>query len=331
MTIKQRHLAATIGAAVIATISYVVFAAVYADRLPSRMATHFNLGGRADGFMTTPVALIVSGIAAAAMPLLLIVIAAASRWWEGRVAPAVSGVCVGLAVSMAVLGGALVLVNADLTDPADARLGWLGVFVPIAAGVLAGFVVGAFLPRAQPVDPEVVPALDLPEGQRAAWFGRAEFHPALQIALSVILVGAVVFVALVADGALAWVLSGVVVLAVAIALACMTFVVQVDSRGLRWRSALGFPRGRVPIEDIETAEVIDVRPMDYGGWGLRFTPGATAIVTRSGPALAVRRTGRDFVITLDDPRTPAAVLNAEIARTTPRPEPKPHTGGQLTQ
>ncbi len=331
MTIKQRHLAATIGATVIATISYVVFAAVYADRLPSRMATHFDLSGRADGFMSTSAALIVTGVAVVAMPLLLLVIAAASRWWEGRLAPTVSGVCAGLAVSMAVLGCALVLVNADLADPADARLGWLGALAPIAAGLLAGFVVGAVLPRAQPVDPEVVPAMDLPEGQRAAWFGRAEFHPALQVTLGVILVAALVAVALVADGALAWVVGGVVALSAVTALGCMTFVVHVDSRGFAWRSAIGIPRGRVSIEEIETAEVIDVRPTDYGGWGLRFTPGATAIVTRSGPALAVRRTGRDFVITLDDPRTPAALLNAELARITPRPEPQPHTGGHLAQ
>jgi len=56
---------------------------------------------------------------------------------------------------------------------------------------------------------------------------------------------------------------------------------------------------------------------DFGGWGLRLAPGQGGtrrrfgLVTRAGEALEViRRDGRAFVITIDDARAAAAVLNS---------------------
>ncbi|GAA3029785.1 hypothetical protein GCM10020000_03060 [Streptomyces olivoverticillatus] len=49
---------------------------------------------------------------------------------------------------------------------------------------------------------------------------------------------------------------------------------------------------------------------DFGGWGYRARPGASGIVLRSGDAISARlTTGSEFVVTVDDAATAAALLN----------------------
>ncbi len=81
-------------------------------------------------------------------------------------------------------------------------------------------------------------------------------------------------------------------------------------------SALGRPRKRVPITEIVEAGVTTVAPFaDFGGWGYRLRGDATGIVLRAGPALQLRLAdGGQLVVTVDDPETPAALLNSEIDR-----------------
>lgn len=94
--------------------------------------------------------------------------------------------------------------------------------------------------------------------------------------------------------------------------------VHAGPSGLRVRGRLGWWRFSVPAGDIAEAGVVDIDPMsDFGGWGMRVAPGVGVVrrrfglVTRAGEALEViRRDGRAFVITVDDARTAAAVLNA---------------------
>jgi hypothetical protein len=53
----------------------------------------------------------------------------------------------------------------------------------------------------------------------------------------------------------------------------------------------------------------------FGGWGLRWAGrGRIGIITRSGPALEVRRhDGSSLVITVDDAAAAAALLTARVA------------------
>ncbi len=99
-----------------------------------------------------------------------------------------------------------------------------------------------------------------------------------------------------------------------VALAVAAFGQVRDRRPARGDVAcgwLGFPRLRVPIEDVATVTVEDVAPMSYGGWGLRQVPGATAVVVRRGEGLRIeRRSGRLFVVTVDDAAMAAGVLLA---------------------
>ena len=61
---------------------------------------------------------------------------------------------------------------------------------------------------------------------------------------------------------------------------------------------------------------------EFGGWGYRVRPGASGVVLHSGAALSVRlRGGREFVVTVADPETAAALLNGLIARAQRGPRP----------
>ena len=74
---------------------------------------------------------------------------------------------------------------------------------------------------------------------------------------------------------------------------------------------LGVPSWTVPMEAMERAEVEQVNPMAYGGWGYRLRPGVRAVVTRGGEALRLVRTGKaDLVLTVDDAATGAGVINS---------------------
>lgn len=87
---------------------------------------------------------------------------------------------------------------------------------------------------------------------------------------------------------------------------------SVDKRGLKvitWM--FGLPLKRIPLTAIESAHTDTLEPLRWGGWGYRVRAGASAIVLRTGPALVVNlRNGKQFAVTLDEPETPAALLNA---------------------
>lgn len=85
-------------------------------------------------------------------------------------------------------------------------------------------------------------------------------------------------------------------------------------------SAIGFPRFRLPSSDIRHVETVHVEPVgDFGGWGLRWRPDRFGVITRTGEAIAVRRrSGRRFVVTVDDADTGAALLHTLAGRHRPR-------------
>ena len=92
-----------------------------------------------------------------------------------------------------------------------------------------------------------------------------------------------------------------------------TIAVTIDSDGLHIAfGPWGIPRKRIPLNEIEAAQAIDVRPMRWGGWGYRWLPWkrATAVVLRRGPGVKLDRVGgRIFVVTVDGAPRAAAVLN----------------------
>ncbi|MBL6925978.1 MAG: hypothetical protein ISR43_01965 [Acidimicrobiia bacterium] len=101
-----------------------------------------------------------------------------------------------------------------------------------------------------------------------------------------------------------------------IVLSFWSVVVRVDEHGLRVGvGPVGWPRWKVPIEEVAGAEVIDVRPMRYGGWGYRARPGVRAVVIRAGSSIKVtRHRGPDLVVTVDDAEVGASLLNRYAGR-----------------
>jgi lysylphosphatidylglycerol synthetase-like protein (DUF2156 family) len=155
------------------------------------------------------------------------------------------------------------------------------------------------------------PAGTRPAGERASWTGRA--HLAWWLPLVLIAIGAVIAVsARSAVGAL----PAAVLLLVYLAFGWIR--VSVDVRGLRIRyGLLPRPVTSVPLDQISRAERIDLRPLEWGGWGYRGSRKAfrrAAVVLRSGDAIKLKLTdGSEFAVTVDDAATGAALLAGLLA------------------
>lgn len=121
-----------------------------------------------------------------------------------------------------------------------------------------------------------------------------------------------------------WALSGeaviiaiLVVVAIAALIAGMSataYTVIADQNGLKAKSRFGFPTFTVPMDDIVGVDIVDIDPMsDFGGWGVRWIPGNFGLILRRGTALRViRRSGKNFVVTLPDPGPPAGVIQSNL-------------------
>lgn len=290
-------------------------AAAWSDELPDPVAVHFGTDGP-DGF---------SSLAGLLWPSTLTTALVALGCWAlaffwGRasiVRRTASGTAVGLAAFLAALVIGILDLQRGLADAAQA--GDVGTVTGVAIGVgVVAAAIGAWLMPGDPRQPtsESVPTdaprLALGAEETAAWVAHAQSR-------SMLVAGgaATLFVLAVAVLVEIWALALVAVALAVLMLAMARFSVVVDRRGLTARSALGWPRITVPLDEVTQAEVVDVSPFpEFGGWGYRVGRGGrVGIVLRSGPALQVERTGgRAFVVTVDDAATGAALLNTLAAR-----------------
>ncbi|MCM1945540.1 DUF1648 domain-containing protein [Streptomyces hydrogenans] len=289
--------------------TYVALLAVWSDRLPDPLATHFSYGGEADGF-TGRAAFTAVGAA------LLLTLGAG---WTVLVR---RGALWGAWLTAGLTGTLLVLVvhdNLDAADPADVVSPLSHLAVAAAAGAvlaLAGHALSRLVPPeehegAGPAVHPDAPRLDLGAGELAGWSRATASAPLTALGLLFL-----------AGGAVAVLLGPWPLLLIALAvavpgLALARIRVSVDRRGLTVRSTLTpRPRVHVPLDDITAA---DVRPVDalreFGGWGYRVRAHRSGVVLRSGEALVVRRgNGREFAVTVPDARTAAALLNTLVER-----------------
>ncbi|HEY8980730.1 MAG TPA: DUF1648 domain-containing protein [Streptomyces sp.] len=283
-------------------------------RLPDRVATHWNGSGKADGSMPL--------WGAVAFPSLLWVVLAAGMLLVARRAGAGSGaggwVLAGLStLALGLVGGQATVVraNLDVTDWHDA--GASGVWI-VGVAVLA-LTAGALVWLSRRTGPELPdadggPLMEIPEGQRVAWFSRLS-SPALQA------VAAVIGFAALAVGAAS--LGGItgpqpgIPLTIGLGLAallCLAFAsvqVRVGEQGLRVSfGPLGWPARRWSVADIESARVEQRTPAQAGGWGYRINGLGTTVMLRAGACLVVRSRGRDFAVSVDDAERGAALLNS---------------------
>jgi hypothetical protein len=161
--------------------------------------------------------------------------------------------------------------------------------------------------------PDRAGRLPLGTDEHATWVRTVEM-PALPWAMGIgvglaVLLGAL---ALLAGRTVGWVTVVTLVLATALMVLLGRWTITVDHSGLTARSVLPRPRTEVPLDEVESAEVIDVQPFaQFGGWGYRIAAsGRVGIVVRRGEGILVHRTGgRQLVVTVDDAATGAALLN----------------------
>lgn len=282
------------------------------SRLPDPVASHWSLSGVPDASLPRVADTAVLCVAAAAVAYGPIV---AARFPMPR---AQARLLVGAAGFGSVLlaGVRIASVRANLDAPtweAASELSGRTFLVVLTAAVVAGLL-GALAAGSRPDLPP--PATRTPDrvavaaGEAVVWVGGASGRTPVAAAL-VLLVSAVLAV-LFAPPEPRTVLV-VVLPIVALAVAAFGQVrVTVGPRGMTVACGwLGWPRLRVPIEDVADVVVEEVAPMSYGGWGLRQVPGATAVVVRRGEGLQIqRRGGRTFVVTVDDAARAAGVLLA---------------------
>ncbi|MDX2915844.1 DUF1648 domain-containing protein [Streptomyces griseiscabiei] len=321
MTHPRRFATQLFGAApfAVALVLELVLYAVHRHRLPTELASHFNASGAPDGFMTRGqwLTAVAAALTVAASG---VVLAQTGRELPERGRRGLLAAGWGTAGLLGYLFGATLLAQVGLTDSAAARLtlwqlpaglaaagvcaaaGWLLAGIPVAAGGPAG----AARAGADPVGER----LALGPQERAAWSRNSVSLGFVAAVPAVALVASAVTHSL-AGGLTAWAVLVPATLVTGLAVLLGALRVTVDHHGLTVASLL-VPalRRRVPLERVESAVRRDIRPLEYGGWGYRVRPAATAVVLRGGPALVLRLTGgREFAVTVDDADTAAALLN----------------------
>lgn len=294
-------------------VPYVLFQ----SDLPDRVATHFDGSGTPDGSMT-PISFLLFSLA-------MVLAGVACCLWlarSTRLLPASAAPIVGfLGGFFAGLGSGIALVTfvsqRGLSTWQDAANVWTLIAVPLLLSVTLGAVAAraaTALPAAQVViDPESSPVMDLAPGQTAVW--AETLHSALLAHLGAGVMAVGVVVALLSE----WTLVFPVVIIGVLMLSLATLRVKADRQGLHVRyGMLPWPRTNLEVGEMATASVIDVRPMEWGGWGYRGSltlMKQAAVVHRAGPGIRLDlKNGKVFVVTVDNPETPVALLNGEIAR-----------------
>lgn len=303
----------------------VVVQLVLMPQMPSTIAVHWNASGEPDGAApawTSPLATAVFGLG---LPLLISLtsLPGLRRGDEGGMYRLAGAAAAGVSALVAVAFTWTFAMQAGLEGSADAPAIWPAVVGSLAAGVVVAVVAWLVQPR-ESVGTTVVAGaepLELGPTERAWWIRSTTLASGAAIAIAVAVLG-IGFAAVVAwiagaPAALAWSLTGIALLLLVLAATTLAFRVRVDDSGLHVDSALGIPRFHVPLSDVESAAAVSVNPMgEFGGWGLRVGAGGRfGVVLRTGEALEVsRRSGKRFVVTVDDAQTGAALLQALAAR-----------------
>jgi hypothetical protein len=320
-----RMLATAVLAPLVVTIAAVLVMVQFAATAPARVATHWDTGNTPNGFgspYTYPV--IDATVSVALIGLLggtLVLAAHRSATTVMIKVLAVTPVWISILLGVG-LGGAL-LEQPTAASVAHAHNPWLPLLVgAVIASVVA--VAGWFvLPKAvkSPADADIVKVapVALAEGDRASWIRTASASRgilALFIGIIVLVAGCEVLV-LVTSGGQVWWFLFVPVVVLLILLSNFAFTVRIDSRGVRIRSVVVLPSITIPLDNITSANVVDVQALaQYGGWGIRWNLGSRlGIILRSGEALEIhRRKGLVVVVTVDDATTAAALINGLVQR-----------------
>lgn len=303
--VRRAHLGTVAVTGTVAAVAFAVVLTLSAGHLPDRLATHFTVSGVPDQFTATPWAVALSALLGVGLPALLCTVFLAIRWWQGAQARLLSGLLVGLVVGLPGLFSAQIWAHRGVADAADVRFGLLPGLVVLGIAFAVASVAAVSLPAPPPApEPAAVTPTRLEEWERATWFGQAQLRGWATVLLAFGVLG-MILAALVSGLWWMWLL---VPLLVTVMLSVASFSVVVGPDGVRWRAAMGFPRGHIPLSEVTGAGVVQVRFGDFGGMGYRVRPGAVGLITRRGSALQVEHGDRVLVATVTDPVGAASLL-----------------------
>ncbi|OAR24753.1 hypothetical protein A8W25_20610 [Streptomyces sp. ERV7] len=296
-------------------VDLLLFAALH-DRLPTRLATHFDGGGAADGYADRSAYVTVNlGLAGGLAAVWAIIAATADLAVRG------TRRLLGAGYATAGLTGyvmaAALYANLDVADGGAARLPLWQLAAGLAVAALAAAAGTLLLRRLDlpayvpPPGPGRVERLDLAEGEVAGWARRAPSRTLCAAGVALLVFGGALTYVYGWGRAAAPLACGLLILV------CSCPYVTVDRHGLTTRpTVLPWPRVRIPLTDVDRAVSREVKALsEYGGWGYRVRPGRSGLILRSGEAIVVRRTGgREFAVTVSDSATAAALLNTLAER-----------------
>ncbi|MET9923591.1 MULTISPECIES: DUF1648 domain-containing protein [unclassified Streptomyces] len=287
------------------------------DRLPTRLAGHFDVSGDVNGYVDRTTYVLVTAPVLPVLGAVWVLMVVRGRIY-GRAHRLLIGGGWAVAAFFQYVLGATLIVNLDAPDggPAATFPLW-HLAVAFGAAVLAGGI-GLLLARLVPApqdpdagrDPADRRRIPLADGEVAGW---ARTTGSWWLPL-----GALVLVA-VGVGAgygATWFIGAPVLLLGLLALTFSRVHVTVDRRGLTVSGLLPRPWFQVPLERIEAADSRRVDAVaEFGGWGYRIRPGRTGFIVRSGEAIVARqRGGREFAVIVEDSATGAALLNTLVDR-----------------
>lgn len=289
---------------------------VWRDRLPDPLASHWGLSGGPNGSTgyATMLAITVGAVVLSTAAVGWVVLSRRRR--DPFVYPFVVFLALMLAGIACGASATIVAVNLDVADwhRTGPLSGWL-----VAAMVAGSVALAAAATRALPATPPRPTTADdgdrhsaprpLDAGERAVWVGTLTNRWLLVPSAALCVMGLVWVVV----GPGRWVGLAFVPLGLATSVLA-TVRVTVDRRGLQVAyGPLHWPRTRFPAERIESADVIEVHPTQWGGWGYRGSirlMKRAAVVLRRGPGLHLRlRDGSEFAVTVDHPEPGADLLN----------------------
>jgi hypothetical protein len=297
-------------------LSVVVVAAVLAfswrSRLPDPVASHWGVHGTPDGFASVASAIgLLLGLGGG-----LVVVFGVATWGLGRTSvirriSAAATVWIAVFLPLVVVGS--LYIQLDLPDARDVGNVDGVMLVAFLGSILPALVVAAVVPGDERLPTTVPVAADAPrvrlvDGERATWIGRVSSPVAFIIAVPLVVLSVIMVVL-----AQAWVMLAIAVAVMLLVVTLSSFVIRVDRAGVTIRSTLGWPRYRIPLDEVVRADVTQVSPLkDFGGWGWRVgREGRVGVVLRKGESLLVERTGgRSIVVTVDGASTAAGLLNA---------------------
>jgi hypothetical protein len=286
-------------------------------QLPNPVATHWGPAGTPDSFGSPLGTVVMLAVLVTAFSLGMWALgyflgsSASTRrlsvFFAVWFAVALSGLLIGSLVMQRGLSDATQAPGIGL--PLGLSFGIATVLGAVAAALIPGDV---HQPTSTPI-PADAERLPLGAGEQVAWVRTVEApHLSWFIGGGAILTMASIGLGLLGSTTVG-VTFGITMALVTLAFSLFTrWTVTIDHNGLQARTILPRPRTLVPLDEVESAEVAEVRPLpDFGGWGYRIDgSGRVGIVVRAGEAILIHRTGgRQLLVTVDDATTGAALLN----------------------